>query len=119
MSDPIPGEATLREDEYHPAADTAMLWFKMFVLEDPARFLMIKESLASVALSGNRLAELCLSTLNRLADGKPVSDRYLLGLCWFLRENFSERLYEQNEQAVGQKTAKAPKRARQKKNSKA
>jgi hypothetical protein len=26
--------------------------------------------------------------MERLAESKPVSDRYLLGLAWFLRENF-------------------------------
>ena len=111
-------EATLREGEHHPAADTAMLWFKQFVLNDPHRYLLIEESLASVALSGNRLAEICLSTLNRLSKGQPVSDRYVLGLCWFLRENFEvfegKEFYEQNEQADDKKKEKGAKKPRQK-----
>jgi len=43
---------------------------------------MHKEALASTALSGNRLAETCMGTIDRLAKGEPVSDRYLLGLAW-------------------------------------
>jgi len=43
---------------------------------------MHKEALASTALSGNRLAEICMGTIDRLAKGEPVSDRYLLGLAW-------------------------------------
>lgn len=79
---------TIREGEYHPAADSAMAWIKWFIVEDPARWMMIKEAVASTALSGNRLAEICHSTMERLAEGEPVSDRYLLGLAWFIRENF-------------------------------
>lgn len=88
MSEPIPGEASLNENEYHPSADSAMAWLKTFIMENPSRWMMISEAVASTALSGNRLAELCHSTMNRLANGEPVSDRYLLGLAWFIRDNF-------------------------------
>lgn len=81
-------EATLKEGEYHPSADSALAWLKVFMLKDPVRWLTIKEAIASTALSGNRIAELCNSTINRLANGDPVSDRYLLGLAWFIRDNF-------------------------------
>ncbi len=43
-------------------------------------------SFASDAIEGNRLAEICGETLRRVIAGEPVSDRYLLGLCWTLRE---------------------------------
>jgi len=75
----------LAENEYHPSADSAMRWYRDFML-DYKNYIMVREAIASTALSGNRLAELCQSTLDRLDKGGPVSDRYLLGLCWFLRE---------------------------------
>ena len=50
----------------------------------------MKESLASTAIEGNRLAEICLGTIERLEKGQPVSDRYLLGLCWFLKQGEEE-----------------------------
>jgi hypothetical protein len=67
--------------EYHPAADSAMAWLKGYMMQYPVD-LMHKEALASSALSGNRLAEICLGTIDRLAKGESVSDRYLLGLAW-------------------------------------
>lgn len=73
---------TLREGEHHPAADSAMTWIK----SHPMLMLKWTEPLASTALSGNRVAELCYETLRRLQAGEPVSDRYLLGLAWTLRE---------------------------------
>ena len=75
-------EATLGPTEYHPAADSAMAWLKGYMVQHPAEYLMHKEALASTALSGNRLAEICMATIDRLAKGEPVSDRYLLGLAW-------------------------------------
>jgi hypothetical protein len=74
--------STIKEGEYHPAADSAMAWLKGYMVQHPAEYLMHKEALASTALSGNRLAEICMGTIDRLANGQPVSDRYLLGLAW-------------------------------------
>lgn len=79
---------TIREDEYHPAADSAMVWIKWFIASDPLRWIQIKEAISSTALSGNRMAEICSETIRRLAENEGVSDRYLLGLAWFLRDNF-------------------------------
>lgn len=76
---------TIKEGEYHPAADSAMAWVKEWMMIDLARLLRTEEAFASTALSGNRLAEICLETLRRLEHGEPVSDRYLLGLAWTLR----------------------------------
>lgn len=72
----------IRVEEYHPAADSAMAWLKGYMVQHPREYLMHKEALASTALSGNRLAEICMGTIDRLANGEPVSDRYLLGLAW-------------------------------------
>lgn len=75
-------ESSLREGEPHPIARNAQLWVAKYVAMNP----MVIESIASCALSNNRTAEICHSTLTRLLNGEPVSDRYLLGLAWFLKE---------------------------------
>ena len=80
-------EHTLRADEYHPSADSAMQWFNEFVSTEPEKWFTMKESIYSSALSGNRLAEILSSTITRIDEGQPVSDRYLLGLTWFLIRN--------------------------------
>ena len=80
---------TLEEKEYHPSADKALLWYKNWAL-DFERHACIKEALASTAMSGNRLSEILFETIERLDSGRPVSDRYLLGLCWYLRDKHNE-----------------------------
>ena len=77
-------EASLNEYEPHPIAYEAQRWVARY-LGDIKNLCLAKESLASAALSGNRSAEIMLSTINRLLNSEPVSDRYLLGLAWFLR----------------------------------
>ena len=77
---------TLKKNEYHPSADSAMKWYQEWKT-DYKRYCMMKEAIASTALSGNRLSEILLATMDRLEKGEPVSDRYLLGLCWFLINN--------------------------------
>ena len=66
-------------NEYHPAADSAKAYISKLGAEN---IFMWKESFASSAIEGNRLAEICSETLERLTTGQPVSDRYLLGLAW-------------------------------------
>lgn len=78
-------KSTLKANEYHPSADDALAWYKKWAVDDPVRYSITKESLASTSLSGNRGATVMLGTMNRLEAGAPVSDRYLLGLCWFLK----------------------------------
>lgn len=70
--------------EYHPSADSALRWYKVWAT-DFQRYMLMKESLASTAIENNRLAEICLGTIHRIENKEPVSDRYLLGLVWFLR----------------------------------
>jgi hypothetical protein len=77
-------KGTLKETEFHPAAENAFEWLKEKLISDIPRAMRIKESFASAALSGNRLAEICLETLRRILEGEVVSDRYVLGLCWTL-----------------------------------
>lgn len=76
---------TLEIGEVHPMSHSAMNWIKGHFLENYGKLFQVQESLASCALSGNRMAEVCHETLRRLIEGEPVSDRYLLGLAWFLR----------------------------------
>lgn len=72
--------------EHHMAADHAMDWFKEWQIHNVKGYAILREALASTALSGNRLAQVLHGTLERLAKGEPVSDRYLLGLCWYIKE---------------------------------
>jgi hypothetical protein len=58
--------------------------------------LALQESLASCALEGNRLAEICGETLRRLLAHEPVSDRYLLGLAWYVRDYMDDKEQDTN-----------------------
>lgn len=82
-------EATLKDNEFHPSAADALEWLRGYQLNDPHNWLLMQEAIASSALAGNRLSNILMSTINRLDKGEPVSDRYLLGLCWFLIRNTS------------------------------
>lgn len=70
----------LKPSEPHPASYSAL----KYVSEKLNSFTI--EAFASCAIESNRLAEVCIGTINRLKAGEPVSDRYLLGLAWALRE---------------------------------
>lgn len=80
---------TLETGEVHPASYEAWDYIKKL---DPSRYCIHIEALTSAAMSGNRLAELCMGTIERLKNKEPVSDRYLLGLAWTLK-----RLEENHE----------------------
>lgn len=66
---------TLKVGEIHPSARIAYAYIKYH----PKQFILL-ESLSSLALSENRLSEVCSETLRRLMNDEPVSDRYLMGL---------------------------------------
>jgi len=74
----IESRETLKEGECHPGAHIAYRYIKLNA--SPT----LLESLASCALSGNRLAEICYETLRRINNNEIVSDRYLMGLAWFI-----------------------------------
>lgn len=76
------GRGELAPTEPHPAAYAAREWIAKQPPENLFRWL---ESFSSCAIEGNRLAEVCAETLNRLMHSQPVSDRYVLGLAWTLR----------------------------------
>lgn len=75
-------KGTLKPTEYHPAADSAKRYISTLGFE---RISLLRESFASTSMSGNRLSDVCLETLERLLSSKPVSDRYLLGLAWTIK----------------------------------
>lgn len=77
---------TLKDSEPHPAAFDAKEWILEYVRgNDESQVFRLLESFTSCGMSGNRLAEVCGETLRRLVDGEPVSDRYILGLAWTMR----------------------------------
>ena len=75
---------TLKVGEPHPMAQDAMRWIgENYTIAD---LMMTMESLSSCAIENNRLAEICAETLDRILIGKPVSDRYLFGLAWYMKK---------------------------------
>lgn len=74
---------TLKVGEPHPASLTALEYLKTIPFSDLYQYL---EAFSSCAIEGNRLGEICAETLNRLLKKDPVSDRYLLGLAWTIRD---------------------------------
>lgn len=90
-TEPLPN-GTLAEGEFHPSAPDAMAYINSI----PVGVLMqLQESFASTAIGGNRLSEVCLETLTRLLEQQPVSDRYLLGLAWTVRNLIDDGEREQ------------------------
>lgn len=73
----------LHPGEPHPAASSAMAWIKALPV---ASLMQLQESFYSCAIEGNRAAEICSETLHRIMAGQPVSDRYVLGLAWIMKE---------------------------------
>ncbi len=72
----------LNPGEPHPSSIPAFEYVKQMMISKPH----LVESIASTALSGNRTAEICLSTIRRIQSGDTVSDRYVLGLAWMMKE---------------------------------
>ena len=71
---------TLSIGEPHPMAFSAFAYIKKHMTP-----IMI-EAIASCAMAGNRGAEIAMGTWNRISSGEDVSDRYVLGLAWTMRE---------------------------------
>ena len=75
----------IKEGGYHPMAESALNYIRRLPIEQKIMWL---ETLASTAIEGNETAEICHETLRRIMEGEPVSDRYVLGLAWFLTTNW-------------------------------
>jgi len=73
---------TLKGQEPHPAYPNALEYLSKLGYE---KLMIYQEAFASTAIEGNRLAEVCVGTMNRLLEYEPISDRYLLGLAWTIR----------------------------------
>ena len=74
---------SLDTNEPHPSAYSA----KEYIVSLGARRISLYlESFSSCAIEGDRMAEICAATLNRLMRGQPVSDRYVLGLAWQIKQ---------------------------------
>lgn len=83
---------TLEPGEIHPSTYFAIDYIKKCQKGDD--WIHILYALST--LTNNRTASICLGTLQRLSDGLPVSDRYLMGLAWLLHE-INPDFYESEE----------------------
>ena len=79
----------LHVGEPHPMAHEALRYVRSF---GPMILLQHQEALASCAIEGNRLAEICGETLRRVLHGEPVSDRYILGLAFYFHRSEGEKI---------------------------
>ena len=73
---------TLKDGEPHPSAVLALKWIQN---QSPDTLSIWQEAFSSSAIENNRTGEICSETLHRIITGQPVSDRYVLGLAWFMR----------------------------------
>jgi len=74
---------TLDLEEPHPSAFAAIRYLQSLGIE---KLMTHLGAFSSCALTDNRLAEVCAETLHRFTTGEVVSDRYLLGLAWAIRD---------------------------------
>ena len=81
---------TLKDGEPHPSAVLALAWIRN---QSPENLAIWQECFSSCAIEGNRIGEICGETLHRIMTGQPVSDRYVLGLAWFM---YRENIFEDN-----------------------
>lgn len=87
-------EHELKNDEPHPMSLKAHGYVLEMIFKHPN----LIEAISSSSLAGNRSAEICSSTLNRLLNLKPVSDRYLLGLAWMIKSLTEDNKYKQDNE---------------------
>ena len=73
--------STLLPNEPHPMGYEALEYIRAIPV---TRLFTYRESMASCAIENNRTSEICLGTLNRVLEGRPISDRYVMGLMIFL-----------------------------------
>lgn len=107
-------KGTLNDWEVHPSCVSAYRWLNELVVADPMRYTLLKGAIASNAMTGNRMAQICYGTMKRIDEEKPVSDRYLLGLCWFLRE-LVDKLGEENVKAEQPRVKETAERSKKRK----
>lgn len=66
--------------ENHPMTPFAMRYIKANITP------IYIEAISSLALSGDRAAAMCLHTYTLIEKGKPVGERCVLGLAWYVKE---------------------------------
>jgi len=81
---------TLAPTEPHPSIELA----RNILLSKNVDLHLLQEAYASCAIEGNRLAEVCVGTINRLINHEPVSDRYFMGLVFAI-------IYKDYEKEIG------------------
>lgn len=74
----------LKRGEAHPASYYAREWILNNYTIDEL-FIML-EAMSSCAIEGNKEASICADTLDRMLTSKPCSDRYIMGLAWYLHK---------------------------------
>lgn len=72
----------------HPMAYDA----KAYLLELKHKLPVYAEVLSICASNGNSLAKICSETMELFLAEKPVDDRYLLGLAWYIRNSEEGRI---------------------------
>lgn len=94
-------KGTLRDGEPHPQGVDAFAYVKRRLFEMyPREIFLLRESMASCSIEGNRTAEVCGETLDRILSGQVVSDRYVLGLAWFMRLMDEERILQRERDRI-------------------
>jgi len=85
----------LKDGDPHPAAKIALKWIRdNYSYQE----LMLQlEAFSSCAIEGNRLSEILGETLRRLLNNEPISDRYIMGLSWYLFDNKQSEINEEVE----------------------
>lgn len=89
-------------DEPHPMTEDALNYCARALGSE--RGLVVYESMAKIAMTGDRASQVCFETARRIMEGESVPDRDILGLAWMLRsidhqarQWVSEILAQQNE----------------------
>jgi len=72
---------TLNLGEPHPGYHFAVKYLQNVGLE---KLFLYREVFASCAIENNRNAEICSETLRRYLGAEPISDRYIMGLAWYI-----------------------------------
>ena len=65
---------------------------KAYLLELKHKLPVYAEVLSLCSSNGNELARVCSETMESFLTGKPVADRYLLGLAWYIRNSEEGRI---------------------------
>jgi hypothetical protein len=73
----------LKEGECHPAVGYAMKYLQSLGIDKKYRYL---EAFNSNKLGDNRVSAVCSETLIRYLKSEDITDKYILGLAWCIRD---------------------------------